>query len=229
MRSTARWPAAAASARLPILAALALLAACGGSHQSGIATVTPPGEAGVTPLDGSVVVSDAGDGGACTTTIEEWPDEGFTHVSCMSDVGYQTEPPSSGNHYACWAAYQTYSAPIPWGNLVHSLEHGAIVIVYNCPDACPDDVAALQAFIDGLPLDSDCAPSLGKNRMILMPDPDPNLGARFAASAWDWTLRADCFDPVAFRQFFDAHYDHGREVICYDGWQPDQLCSDVCP
>ena len=225
MRSTARWPAAAASA----LALFIVTLGCNGSPTPGTDTVTPPAEAGVAPLDGSTLLSDAGDGGACTTTIQQWPDEGATHVSCMSDVDYLTEPPSSGNHYTCWAAYQTYTAPIPWGNLVHSLEHGAIVIVYNCPAGCDADVANIQAFIDGLPPDSDCAPTLGKNRMILMPDPDPNLGVKFAASAWDWTLRADCFDPIAFRQFFDDHYDHGREVICEDGWQPADLCSDVCP
>jgi hypothetical protein len=93
-----------------------MVAGCGGSHVSGTASVTPPEEAGVSPLDGSVVTSDGGadgDAGACTTTIQEWPDEGFTHVSCMADVDYLTEPPSSGNHYSCWAAYQTYSAPIP--------------------------------------------------------------------------------------------------------------------
>ena len=225
MRSTGRWPAAAASA----FALLILTLGCNGRPTPGTDTVTPPAEAGVAPLDGSTLVSDAGDGGACTTDIQQWPDEGATHVSCMSDVDYMTEPPSSGNHYICWAAYQTYTAPIPWGNLVHSLEHGAIVIVYNCPEGCDADVANIQAFIDGLPPDSDCAPTLGKNRMILMPDPDPNLGVKFAASAWDWTLRADCFDPIAFRQFFDDHYDHRREIICSDGWQPADLCSDICP
>lgn len=223
MRSTARWPAAAASA----LALFIVTLGCNGSPTPGTDTVTPPAEAGVAPLDGSTLLSDAGDGGACTTTIQQWPDEGATHVSCMSDVDYLTEPPSSGNHYTCWAAYQTYTAPIPWGNLVHSLEHGAIVIVYNCPQGCAEEVASIQSFIGGLPLDSDCAPSLGKDRIILMPDPTL-VGVRFAASAWTWTLRADCFDPLAFRQFFDDHYDHGREIICSDGWQPDQLCSDVC-
>lgn len=223
MRSTGRWPAAAASAL-----ALVLFAGCGGSRTSGTDTVTPPSEAGVVPLDGSTLTSDAGDGGGCQTTIQKWPDEGATHVPCTSDVQYLTEPPSSGNHYSCWAAYQTYTAPIPWGNLVHSMEHGALVIVYNCPAGCAADVANLQAFIDGLPLDRPCAPTLGKNRIILMPDPDPNLGVKFAATAWDWTLRADCFDPIAFRQFFDDHYDHGREVICSDGWQPADLCSDIC-
>jgi hypothetical protein len=216
VKSIAGWPVAAVSA-------LALIVGCSGDNGARAF------DAG--PLDAAPLVIEGGadgDGGACITTIQQHADEGATHISCTSSFDYQTEPPSSGNHYACWAAYQTYSAPIPWGNLVHSLEHGAIVIVYNCPDGCADEVANIQAFIDGLPLDSDCAPSLGKNRIILMPDPDPNLGVRFAASSWDWTLRADCFDPVAFRQFFDDHYDHGREVICSDGWTGDGLCV-ACP
>jgi hypothetical protein len=211
------WPAAAASAL-----ALLVVAGCDGGQ-----SITPK-DGGSPPPDATQIVDGTVDGAQCTTTIAPHSDEGATHVSCMSEVSYQTEPPSSGNHYNCWAAYQTYSAPIPWGNLVHSLEHGAIVFVYNCPAGCAADVADMQAFIDGLPLDDDCAPTLGKNRIILMPDPDPNLGVKFAASAWDWTLRADCFDPVAFRQFFDDHYDHGREVICSDGWQPADLCSDIC-
>ncbi len=205
MKSTAPWPAAAVS-----VSALALLAAC----------QRPP----VLAVDAAPVVVE---GGQCTTTIQQHTDEGATHISCMAMTDYQTDPPSSGNHFICWAAYQTYAAPIPWGNLVHSLEHGAIVIVYNCPDGCAADVANIQSLIDGLPPDTDCAPTLGKNRVILMPDPMLQ-GARFAASAWTWTLRADCFDPVAFQQFFTDHYDHGREIICTDGWQPDQLCSDVC-
>jgi Protein of unknown function (DUF3105) len=217
VRSIGRWPAAGASA----LALTALTIGCATNNQ----TATPPTDAAIDVpqiIDGSV------DGVQCTTTIELHADEGATHVPCTTAVDYQTEPPSSGNHYQCWAAYQTYTSPIPWGNLVHSLEHGAIVFVYNCPEGCAADVANLQAFIDGLPLDSDCAPTLGKNRIILMPDPDPALGVRFAASSWDWTLRADCFDPAAFRRFFDDHYDHGREVICSDGAPPADLCSDVC-
>jgi hypothetical protein len=212
----ALWPAAVASA-------LSLLAGCERRALWAVDAATGGGGADALDAAAALVV----EGGQCTTTIEGHPDEGFIHISCMDPTHYLTSPPSSGNHYTCWAAYRTYPAPIPWGNLVHSLEHGAIVIVYNCPAGCADDVANIQTFIDGLPLDTDCAPSLGKDRIILMPD--PTLQVRFAASAWTWTLHADCFDPAAFRQFFNDHYDHGREVICSDGWQPDQLCSDVCP
>lgn len=212
MRSIAPWPAAAVSA-------LALLAGCA---RPPLSTLDASGGALDAPFESISI-----DGAECTTTVQQHTDEGAVHISCTSPTDYLTDPPSSGNHYNCWAAYQTYAAPIPWGNLVHSLEHGAMVIVYNCPEGCADDVATIQSFIDGLPLDKDCAPSLGRNRIILMPD--PMLDVRFAASAWTWTLRADCFDPGAFRQFFNDHYDHGREVICSNGWQPAQLCSDICP
>jgi len=204
VRSIARCPAAAASL---VLAGLA----CSSSAP------TPP------PVDAAPVVID---GGQCVSTIQQQSDEGATHVPCTQAVNYMTNPPSSGNHYSCWAAYQTYSSPIPWGNLVHALEHGAMILVYNCPEGCADDVAAMQAFIDALPPDTNCGASLGKNRIILMPDPD--LDARFAATAWTWTLKANCFDPTAFQQFFDQHYDHGREVICSDGWTGDGLCA-TCP
>jgi hypothetical protein len=217
VRSIGPWPAVVASA-------LSLLVGCGRASLTPSDAARPDAHETLPDAAGDALLIE---GGQCTTVVEQHPDEGATHISCSLPTDYLTSPPSSGNHYQCWAAYQTYAAPIPWGNLVHSLEHGAIVIVYNCPDGCADDVASIQSFIAGLPLDTDCSPSLGKDRIILMPDPTL-VGVRFAASAWTWTLRADCFDPLAFRQFFDDHYDHGREIICTDGWQPEQLCTDAC-
>src|SRR5579871_4582430 len=76
----ARSPVALAAAITVVMGAL--LAACGSNHAVGNNMVTPPAEAGVTPIDGSTLTSDGGadgDGGACTTTIQEWPEEGFTH------------------------------------------------------------------------------------------------------------------------------------------------------
>jgi len=52
-------------------------------------------------------------------------------------------------------------------------------------------------------------------RMVMTPD--PNLDVKFAASAWGWTLRADCFDPEAFGDFVGAHYAQGREAVCGQG------------
>jgi hypothetical protein len=156
--------------------------------------------------------------GACRAIVQEHPIEGANHVPECSYVSYGTLPPSSGNHYPVWAAFKTYSLPVPEGYWVHDLEHGAIVLTYDCGEAgCAADVAAAQAFIDAYPVDPLCTPlnSGAPNRLVMTPD--PRLDVRFAASAWGWTLRADCFDPVVFKAFADAHYGQGPEELCNAG------------
>jgi len=146
--------------------------------------------------------------------VEAHPSEGNLHMGTCAPLFYATNPPSSGNHYPIWAAYQTYQQPLLPGFWVHNLEHGAMVMAYNCAGGCPADVAAMQTFIDGLP--ADCGQP--QRRMILLPN--PALDVRFAASAWGFTLKADCFDAEAFGAFYDAHYGHGLEAVCGDGVNP---------
>ena len=155
--------------------------------------------------------------GKCDAVEQEQPIEGFTHIPVCSLTHYVSKPPSSGNHYPIWAAYKTYAAPIPEGFFVHDLEHGAIVLTYDCPNGCAADVAAAQAMLDALPADPDCAAQGSTVRRRSLMTPDPGLDVPFAASAWGWTLRAKCFDPAAFKAFALKHYNQGRENICADG------------
>ena len=136
MRSIARWPVAVGS--------VLLLAGCGGGN------VTPrdasyepmPQEAGPVDTGGDKPDTATVDGAQCGVVIEQHTDEGASHIYCTSATTYQTVPPSSGNHFGCWPEYRTFDVPVPWGNLVHALEHGAVVIVYNCgATGCPDEVA----------------------------------------------------------------------------------------
>src|SRR4029434_4507222 len=74
----------------------------------------------------------------CHTVVETFKilptEEHVPHVPLCSPVNYPTHPPTSGRHYRDWAQYKTYSIPVPHGFTVHNLEHGAIVISYNCPE-----------------------------------------------------------------------------------------------
>jgi len=167
--------------------------------------------------------------GPCNAVVQQRGIEGFTHVPECSYVEYGTKPPSSGNHYAIWAAFKTYGAPIPEGFWVHDLEHGGIVLSYNCPDeGCASDIAAAQTLIDGQPDDPLCDSVGGAPRVRMTMTPDPNLDVRFAASAWGWTLRADCFDPTTFGAFVTAHYGHGREHACGQGLDVSSGLPDGC-
>ena len=132
-------------------------------------------------------------------------------------------PPVYGDHYPVWAAYKSYTFPVPLGFLVHGLEHGAVELLYNCPQGCAEEVALAQAFLDALPMDPRCTPEV-KHQTILTPD--PTLPKRWAAVAWGHSLTSNCFDSAAFQSFYDANVGHGPEDICSDG---ADLTSDVCP
>lgn len=248
-RSIARWPAGGAEGRPGVLRALALVAFTVGAATTGSCGHMkspddgPSGSAGTSGDAGAG--TDAGaagadaypsesievDGGACTAVIAQHPDEGAVHVACTPIPTYGTRPPSSGNHYMIWADFKTYTTPVPWGHLVHSLEHGAIVIVYNCSSAdaaCAAEIARAQAMMDALPfplspVDADVLDGFQcvlptRHRVILAPD--PTLDVRWAASAWTWTLRSTCFDETTFGGFIKAHYAQGRENFCIELHEP---------
>lgn len=163
---------------------------------------------------------------ACTAEVKEHADEGNLHVPLCSQLQFGSNPPASGNHYAppYWAAYRTYAAPVPAGFLVHDLEHGAVVIGYNCPEGCAEEVARAQAWINGLGQDPICPGS--PHKIILAPN--PQLDVRWAAAAWAWTWKASCPDTASLGAFFRAHYGKTAEAgVCGGG--VDRSASGWCP
>lgn len=60
------------------------------------------------------------------------PDEGREHVDIGTEIKYGTNPPTSGNHYAQWTKWGVYDTPKDDRNLLHSLEHGYVIMSYNC-------------------------------------------------------------------------------------------------
>jgi len=65
---------------------------------------------------------------------ESLPDLGRDHVpqTEWSKFAYNSNPPTSGPHDVVWTKPGIYDTPQGEGNLVHSLEHGYIIISYNC-------------------------------------------------------------------------------------------------
>jgi hypothetical protein len=173
--------------------ALLALAACGGEDVTS-SVGTPQGE--------------------CNAVETSFRDGSRDHVAPCSDVSYGMTPPVFGDHYPTWAAFQTYDYPVPLGYLVHDLEHGAVVVFYDCPDGCADEVAEVRSAIDAWPADPLCTADVVR-RVILVPK--PGLGARWAASAWGHSLEADCFDAALFADFYDRHVGNAPEDLCNQG------------
>jgi hypothetical protein len=198
-------------------------AGAGGSIAGAAGSEGTAGNAG-TAAGGS---SNAGAGGAasdaglppavgpCNVRIVASPPTSATHREQCTELSYSTNPPSGGDHYLVWAAFQNYDTPVPPGFLVHSLEHGAVVFWYNCPEGCADEVAEVEAFIAALPEDPLCDSFTSARRAVLVPYAE--LGSRWAASAWGFALTADCFDADEFGDFYAEHTGRAPEDFCNNG------------
>lgn len=169
---------------------------------------TPPPQPELTPISQSDPM------GKCEAVLRSYEGGTNQHYAECSAVKYSTSPPVFGDHYPVWAAYQSYDFPLPLGYLVHDLEHGAVVLFYDCPDGCADEVAGAEDFILALPDDPRCAPDV-RVQVILVPE--PGLGSRWAAASWGNSLSADCFDPEVFARFYADHHGHGIEDLCNQG------------
>lgn len=165
-------------------------------------------------------------GGKCSATVKQWAYEGGEHQTPGTKIVYCSKPPNSGPHYFVWAAFKNYDQPVDPGYLVHSMEHGAVVLWYKCANAaaCPDIAKQLTDFAAARPDDPACAGEVPKHRIIVVPD--PTLETKFAASAHQWTYTADCFDQDSLGKFVDAHYAHGPENFCSDGTDPTTIEAD---
>jgi hypothetical protein len=138
------------------------------------------------------------------------------HVPEGTPLEYNSNPPSSGAHYGFWANYEEFSSPVPRGYLLHSLEHGAIALLYKCDDAggCSEIVAQLRQVREAIPSDPRCS---GDVRVRVIIAPDPELDVPVAAAAWGWTYKAACVDLPTLTEFARDRYAQGPENTCAPG------------
>lgn len=145
-------------------------------------------------------------GGLCYETWE--PNTSRNHVE--GDVDYPQEPPTSGDHNACWAAWGEHTEEVAAENWVHNMEHGGVVFLYDCPsDSCPDELGQLEDYTATLPT----------GRWVLSPYAPAPLP--YSVVAWEYELELGCFDLAAIGDFYTAHVGHGPENTLSD---PSAAC-----
>ena len=124
-------------------------------------------------------------------------DEGREIIEQIYDGRYAHYPPSSGKHYNLSAQWGFYKSEIPPEFYIGSLELGGIVILYNCPQPCPQTEAALTQLLDIAPPDAE------SHQVMIVISPNSKIGSPVVALAWGWELdlpRADLNALVAFYQ-----------------------------
>ena len=140
------------------------------------------------------------------------PNEGAEHVPVGQQVTYLANPPASGSHWSEAGIapveaglYETALEEEQW---VHNIEHGDVVILYDCHGPCqPALLDDLQGFFDSTP------PSelFGNIRLVIAPY--AGLPFSFTAVAWDRQLHLETLDEAALLDFYDRHVDQGPEQV----------------
>lgn len=167
-------------------------------------------------------------------------DQGREHVTEGTQVSYNSNPPTSGPHYEAWEKAGIYDQPLSDGKLVHSLEHGYIIISYNCDypkksflkdfavfahedniEATPSSSSATQPHLDlsQWTQDKNCQElvakltDLAKKMRVwkLILVPRPSLDERIALTAWARIDKFNSFDEKRIVDFINAFRDHGPE------------------
>ncbi|MCG8427821.1 MAG: DUF3105 domain-containing protein, partial [Chromatiales bacterium] len=125
--------------------------------------------------------------------------EGRGHLPEGDKIPWKSNPPHSGAHYPRWERQAgEHQRVIPRGRWVHNLEHGHILLLYNCPDGCTSELGVLREVLEE------------RFELSLRPPPDPKLtGPRFAAVAWTWIYRTDQPDLSKLLCFIDQHINQG--------------------
>ena len=133
----------------------------------------------------------------------QFPDQGQQHIALgQPHAPYNSNPPTSGPHLPEPATWGIHEQPLPDEQLVHNLEHGGVVITYNCSSGCPELVEQLKGLVGGY-----------RAKVLLAPRPNKDVPNRVTMTAWTWLDAFDDFDAGRIRGFIEAHKDRGPELV----------------
>jgi uncharacterized surface protein with fasciclin (FAS1) repeats len=140
---------------------------------------------------------------------QTYPMQGNVHIANgqTSPAPYNSVPPTSGPHFPNIVAWQVYSDPFRYEQLIHNLEDSGVIIYYQCATPCPALVDQLRAIAQ---------PYMDAGRHVVVAPNDPTLtladgskphadmGAPIAVVAWRKLLKLNEVDAEKIGQFIEA-------------------------
>lgn len=150
------------------------------------------------------------------------------HICMNKPIVYNRPIPTFGDHRPLWPQYGEYKF-VPLQRWLHSLEHGAVVMLYH-PCANPVEVNRLRKVVKG------CL-----RRYIITPYTVMDEQRPMAIVVWGWRMTMSTVDAGAVRKFIlkkalkgpeklsqDGQYDTGlqvpSEIVKDSNFNDDNLC-----
>jgi hypothetical protein len=176
----------------------AVLTGCAGSHGGGTAASSAASQQSAPPFLGRA-----------------YPSQGHDHLSPgqTDTFAYNSNPPTSGPHRELFTDTFISPTPLPRYVQVHLLEHGNVLLQYNCE--CPDLASALGGIamkydVRLLP-QNELQPSLQDVQnaedqgLAVIVAPYPRMQSRIALTAWTRLATLAALDQPKITSFIDAY------------------------
>lgn len=123
------------------------------------------------------------------------------HIEDISDFTYNSNPPTSGDHLEDPAEAGFYTEQVGDGNLIHSLEHGYIIINYDCSGIesdCNELKNNIKAIVDDYP-------------WKVIGNPRPENDHLISVTAWSLVMHLDTFDRDKIITFLNKYRNKAPE------------------
>lgn len=131
----------------------------------------------------------------------------------VQGFAYNSDPPTSGMHLESMSEALINQAPLPKYMQVHLLEHGNVLMQYNCK--CPDIAGALAQIASlynnrQLPegqtvVTPDLAQTIEERGTGVVVAPYPGMKPKIALTAWTRLQTFDAIDEPAMIKFINAY------------------------
>jgi hypothetical protein len=196
-----------------LLAALAIAAlACAGPASNPTAA-TEQEQAPAVPA-GSLPTAEPGESASQPLTLgQDIPIAGALHIDeSETPTDWNSDPPTSGQHYARWVPAGFYEEPIPDGFLVHNMEHGYVVVYYDCSSLGGADCTQLQSAIEAALAEAGMDPQTNTLKVVVVPR--AGMGNPVTYASWGHLYKAEAFVPdelVAYLQTYRSNSDYAPE------------------
>jgi hypothetical protein len=136
--------------------------------------------------------------GAVTAPGETIADLGRGHITDISQVKFNSNPPTSGDHFSVWLKAGEYRAPVSDGYLIHSLEHGYVIISYNCDRSLVDsEFSIFNSQFSKEVYAADSTPSANVSEIMVKMQTPPNNASTFNSETAP-------YDTVSLSQNFQS-------------------------
>jgi hypothetical protein len=134
-------------------------------------------------------------------------DLGQKHIAAgVQHEAYNSNPPSSGSHYASPAPWGIKDSELPDETLIHNLEHGGIEIAYK-PDLPQAQIDQLKKIVATFPASS----KFNETKAVLVPRATNDHPIELAA--WTYTLSLESVEQNKIIDFYNGHLDKGPELV----------------